>query len=230
MRRVLAAALLAASLLAVTSSAQAKAPPSGFQVCGPAACVGLHELADAEPLAIGLFYGADGSAELWSPNVPPGTFYAVHWSFDQGQTHTGYYVPLLNAFRYVGDVASPTDSANGRVHWIKLGPDTRTILERITSTLQPFPAPAPSRVTVGGKAVQDPATYLRLWSVGKPTYAWPGARFMAIKATCDQPTPWTDAAAHLSVARRGPYLLREDTVLRIPAQLAKRIRARLSLH
>ena len=118
MRRIPAAVLLAASILAVTSSAQAKAPPSGFKVCGPAACATIDAFGDAEPLAINLFYGGDGSETLWTPKLPAGSFYAVHWSFQQGEAHTGYYVPLLNAFRYT-------------------------------------------------KPAQDPASYLRLWSVGR---------------------------------------------------------------
>jgi len=227
-RRIPAAALLAASILAVTSSAQAKAPPSGFEVCGTAACASITAFADAEPLAISLFYGSDGSAELWTPKVPAASFFAVHWSFQQGETHTGYYVPLLNAFRYVGSASGP-ESAGALVHWIKLGEGARTVLERLTSTLQPFPAPVPSRVTVGGKPVQDPESYLRLWSVGKPTYTWPATGFMAIKATCDLQTPWTDRAAHLSIARRGAFLMRDSTVYRIPAKLARLVRARASL-
>jgi hypothetical protein len=227
MRRIPAAALLAASILAVTSSAQAKAPPSGFELCGPAACASITASADAEPLAISLFYGSDGSATLWTPSLPAASFFAVHWSFQQGETHTGYYVPLLNAFRYVS-VSGP-EYASDTAHWMKLGKGARTILERLTSTLQPFPAPVPSRVTVGGKAVQDPESYLRLWSVGKPTYTWPTTGFMAIKATCDLQTPWTDRAAHLSIARRGAFLMRDSTVYRIPAKLARLVRARASL-
>ena len=54
MRRVLAAALLAVSILAVTSSAEAKAPPSGFQVCGRTACAAIDAFADAEPLLVAI--------------------------------------------------------------------------------------------------------------------------------------------------------------------------------
>ena len=228
MKRLPAAALVAASILAVVSSAQAKAPPSGFEVCGPAACTSIKAFADAEPLAIDLFYGGDGSVELWTPMVPAASFYEVHWAFEQGQPHTGYYVPLLNVFRYVDSPAGAV-SDNGRVHWMKLGPSARGILERLTSPLRAFPAPVPSRVTVGGKAVQDPASYLRLWSVGKPTYTWPATGFMTIKTTCDAASPWTDAAAELSIARRGSFLMRDSTVYRIPTRLARLVRARASL-
>lgn len=228
MRGTLAAALLAASILAITGSAQAKAPPSGFELCGPNACTALHGFTDAERLAIDLFYGGEGSTDLWTPNVPPASFYTVHWSFEQGQTHTGYYVPLLNVFRFVGDIAGP-EYSTGTVHWKKLAPTTRAALERLAATLTAFPAPTPSRVTVGGRPVRDPASYLRLWSFGKPTYSWPATGFLAIKTTCDLKSPWTDAAVELGIARRGAFLMRDSTVYRIPARLAQLVRARASL-
>jgi hypothetical protein len=227
MRRLMVVAAVATSVLAATTGAQAKAPPSGFEVCGPAACTSVSAFADAEPLAINLFYGGEGSATLWTPNLPAASFYAVHWSFDPEQNHTGYYVPLLNAFRYVS-VSGP-ESLSDSAHWMKLGGAGRTILERLTSTLQPYAPPVPSRVTVGGKPVQDPASYLRLWSVGKATYTWPATGFMAIRFTSDTPSPWTDRAAQLSVSRRGAFLMRDSTVYRIPAQLARLVRAHASL-
>jgi len=222
---LLVVAAFATSVLAAATGAQAKAPPSGFEVCGSNACTAVRAFNDAEPLAINLFYGGDGSATLWTPNVPAASFYALHWSFEQGETKTGYYVPLLNAFRYTSVAGAESDSA----HWMKLGAGARTILERLTSTLQPYAAPMPSRVTVGGKPAQDPASYLRLWSVGKPTYTWPATGFMTVKVTSDVASPWTDAAAQLLIARKGPFLMRDSSVYRIPAQLARLVRARASL-
>jgi hypothetical protein len=229
MRHVLAAALFAAAILATTGSANAKAPPSGFELCGPNSCSSINTFGDAEPLAIDLFYGGGGSSELWSARVPPARFFTIRWSFTTGGAHVGYYVPLLNVFRYVGDPGAATETTTGMVHWIKLGPGARAILERLTSALEPYSAPVPSRVTVGGKPVRDPASYLRLWSVGKPTYTWPEAGFMTIKTTCDLGSPWTDTAATLQISRRGAFLTRDATVYRIPARLARLVRARASL-
>jgi hypothetical protein len=219
---------LAAAILALTGSAQAKAPPSGFELCGPTACTSISAGNDTEPLAIDLFYGGGGSTELWTPLVPAAQYYTLHWSFDPGEKHTGYYVPLLNVFRYVGDAAGP-ESTTGTVHWMKLGPSARSAFERLAAKLTSFAAPAPRLVTVGGRPVQDPASYVRLWSVGKPTLHWPEAGFMKIKAIADVASPWTDAAADLRIARRGPYLVRDSSVYRIPAALARLVRARASL-
>ncbi len=231
MRRLVVFATLSTSMLIATTGAKAKAPPSGFEVCGAQACTAISAFGDAEPLAIGLWYGGDDGAAAPSVSaLPPAPFYALHWAFQSGDVHTGYYVPTLNLFRYVGDPASPPTSSNSMIHWNKLGEKTRPILERLTATLEPFSAPVLSRVTVGGKAVRDPESYVRLWSVaGRPTYAWPLAGFLRIKMTCNLASPWTDAAGGLGISRRGAYLLRDGTVLRIPARLARQVRARTSL-
>jgi hypothetical protein len=65
--------------------------------------------------------------------------------------------------------------------------------------------------------------------VGKPTYTWPGSGFLRIKTTSELASPWTDTAATLQIARRGAFLMRDSTVYRIPARLARLVRARVSL-
>jgi hypothetical protein len=228
MKRAAIATLLAASFLAVTAGAEAKGPPDGFQLCGSNGCatVGMN---DGELLAISLFYGGGGSVEVRTPAATPAPFYSLRWSYEQGQVHTGYFVPDLNMIRFVGDSASATVDPRGAIRWLRLDAQARGILDRIATPFQPTPTPSPSTVTVGGKAVQDPASYLRLWSVGKPTYTWPLGGFLRIKVTCDVASPWTDESAHLSIARRGAFLLRDSTILRIPAKLAKQVRARVSI-
>jgi len=227
MRRAAIAALLAASFLVVTAGAEATGPPAGFELCGSNGCatIGMN---DGEPLAISLFFGV-GSVEVRTPMATPAPFYSLRWSYQQEQVHTAYFVPDLNMIRFVGDSASATVDPRGAIHWLRLDAQARGILDRIATVLQPTPAPSPSTVTVGGKAVQDPASYLRLWSVGKPTYSWPLSGFVKIKITCDVASPWTDESGHLSIARRGAFLLRDSTVLRIPAKLARQVRARVSL-
>jgi hypothetical protein len=144
--------------------------------------------------------------------------------------HTAYYVPDLNMVRFVGDSASAAVDPRAAIHWLRLDAQARGIFDRIATPFQPTPAPSPSTVLVGGKPVQDPASYLRrLWSVGKRTYNWPRGGFLKIKVTSDVASPWTDESAHLSIARRRPFLLRDSTILRIPAKLAQQVRARVSL-
>jgi hypothetical protein len=226
MSRWLIVAMCLASVFVIASGAEAKGPPTGIQLCGQNACATITQT-DSEPLAIKLFYG-DGTVELSTPMVPPAAFYALHWRFD-GDTHTGYYVPLLNVFRYVGDPASSTESASSLVHWVKLDAGARALLARAIGTLEPFARPVPTRVTVGGRDAADPESYLRLWSIGKATYRWPDRPFLRIAIVTATPSPWTDRTAHLSIARRGAFLMRDGTIMRIRPSLARQIRARVSL-
>jgi hypothetical protein len=210
----------------LTSAAEAKGPPTGFQACGQNTCVTITPN-DAEQLAIKLFYG-DGSREVFAPKVAPAPFYTLRWRFE-GDMHTGYYVPALNLFRYAGDPASPTVSSTSLVHWMQLDAQAQAALGPVFTPLQPYARPTATRVTVGGRDVADPESYLRLWSVGKATYKWPTGRFLKVVIQSATPSPWTDANAHLSIARRSPYLLRDGTVVRISGVLARQIRARVSL-
>jgi hypothetical protein len=227
MKRAAIVALLAAWFLVVAGGAEAKEPPDGFELCGSNGCATIGTN-DGEPLAISLFFGG-GSVEVWTPAARPAPFYSLRWSYQQGQLHTAYFVPDLNMIRFVGDSASATVDPRSTIHWLRLDSRARAILDRLATPLQPTAAPSPSAVTVGGRAVRDPESYLNLWSVGKPTYSWPRGGFLKIKVTCDVTSPWTDESAHLGIARRGAFLLRDSTVLRISAKLAQRVRARVSL-
>src|SRR5207245_10310200 len=118
MKRAAIAALLAASFLVVTTAAEAKEPPAGFQLCGSNGCetIGMN---DGEPLAISLFFGG-GSVEVWTPIATPAPFYSLRWSYQQGQVHTAYFVPDLNMIRFVGDSASATVDPRPPIHWPRL--------------------------------------------------------------------------------------------------------------
>src|SRR5438445_12945203 len=106
MKRAAIAALLAASFLVVTTAAEAKEPPAGFQLCGSNGCatIGMN---DGAPLAISLFFGG-GSVELWTPMATPAPFYSLRWSYQHGQWHIAYFVPDRNLVRSVGHSASAT--------------------------------------------------------------------------------------------------------------------------
>jgi hypothetical protein len=136
---------------------------------------------------------------------------------------TAYYVPSANAVHVAPETYGRLANPFG---WELLEEQAKAILSRLTSSLNPFPGATPAWVTVGGKLARDPASYSRLWSVGKPVAAWPRSGWLLIRIVTNVPSPWS---GDLSIARRGTLLMRDETIFRIPRTLAVRVRARISL-
>jgi hypothetical protein len=226
MRRLLVGAVLASSVLAVASGAEAKAPPNGFKLCGPSACAPLSGN-DAETVAISLFYGA--GIRFVGPNVAPSEFYVLRWQFPNQREESGYYVPGGRVVRLFGSALGGSTSFDISVSWLRPSPQALQILSRLSAGIQTLPAPKVVRVTVGGHAASDPASYLRLWAVGTPKLPVHPGGWLRVRMTTVTPTPWSDSLTDVRVSRRGGWLYRDGTFFRVPAKFAARIRARVSL-
>ena len=86
-----------------------------------------------------------------------------------------------------------------------------------------------TRVTVGGRPVRDPQSYLRLFGRGDQDGPVREPHWLRISFTPATANPWTDEATDVRVSRRGGYLLIDGATIRIPLQLAQRIRRGASL-
>lgn len=202
----LCVALIASFALVVITPASAKAPPDGYRLCGAKQCF-LFGGNDAELLAINMF---SNTRQLDNgPTLKP--FWTIRWQWRGEPESTAYYVP--GAFRMSNKWFAVDDA------------DAQHLLARAAIDIEPLPAAAPTRVTVGGKPVRDPASYAALWTVGKTTYAWHDG-WIRVRLYTDEPSPWRGSVA---VSKRGSLLLRDETVFRISAKLAARVRARMSL-
>jgi hypothetical protein len=203
--------------LAIVPGAQAKAPPDGFRVCGPDACVAFGQN-DSEEVAINLFFGG-GKTSYAAPL--PTSYYAIHWRWQQSAPEeTAYWVPSAAAAYLMPSAGGPAPIPSG---WLTVQGNAQTALVHATGSLAPFAPPSSLRVTVGRKIVRDPTGYASLWRVGKQTYILdtPGARWLRIRISTATPTPW---AGTLWIARKAPFLIRNDVVFRITRALAARIR------
>jgi hypothetical protein len=211
-------AVLAALLaLAVVPAAQGKAPPEGFRVCGLAACVSFSQDA-AEQLAINLFFGA---ASTMTAAPPPTSYYTLNWRWQEvGPDYTAYYVPGAGAAYLLQSTGGPVVTQRG---WLALQTVAQTSLSQAISSLSPFPAGLPVRVTVGRKVVHDPTGYASLWWVGSRTSILdsPDARWSRVRISTAAPSPW---AGTVWIGRRKPLLMRDDVVFRISRALATRVR------
>jgi hypothetical protein len=208
MARVTLLAVVAAGVLLVSGAAQAKAPATGVVVCGSTGCVSL----------------AAGQAEMFwrqvassGRPVAPGAFYSFRWHFDGEPDRTAYFVPDRRAVRW-----------DGPQGWGSLEPLVVDAIKRSLANVEPFTSPALTRVTVGGRAVAAPQTYLALLG-GKPTWIWPAGSWLGVKLTSPTPTPWTNGAVTIRLNRQLPYVVVDGWVFRIPKDVAVRARRGLAL-
>jgi hypothetical protein len=208
MARMTLLAVAAAGVLLVSGAAQAKAPPTGVQVCGASGCVNL----------------ASGQAEMFwrqatgaGRPVAPGAFYAFRWHFDAEPEQSAYFVPDRHAVRWLEPQG-----------WGTLETLAVDAIERSLAGMEPFPAPALTRVTVGGRQVAAPETYLALLG-GKPTWIWPAGSWLNVKLTSATPSPWTNGALTIRLNRSRPYVVVDGWVFRIPKDVALRARRGLAL-
>ncbi len=215
MRAKAATTFVAAATLFFAAGAQAKAPPDGVDICGASGtCVHLTA-ADAET-NWALWAAPSMSDSARTSAVAP--FLLVHWHWTGLAMQTAYYVPATGGVRQIqGESLS----------WFDLQ-DPGSI-RTLTATLETFPAPTFTRVTVGGRAVADPQSYAKLFAVGTETFPAILPGWLRVRFSADAPSPWTDGREDVRISRTGRVLWVDGTTLRIPLQLARRIRARRSL-
>jgi hypothetical protein len=96
--------------------------------------------------------------------------------------------------------------------------------------LKPYPAPAITRVTVGGKAVDDPASYARLLGIQSAGEARIGdPDWQAISLTSSRPSPWTGEELLYFSPSTG-ILERGGEFIKLPKELSSTIAAGGSLN
>jgi hypothetical protein len=197
-------------LLLAVPAARAKAPPD-VKICGVSGCVAIAQQ-DAERLPLWSTTGAVAPG----PSAP---FYVFHYRWKTTDRYRlVYWVPSRNLLRFTSEAL---------VSWYRV---PGAALQPFASGLAPIPVPKITAVTVGGRSVRSPASYLRLFSIGRATNEWPGVSgWLRLRFTASGASPWTDASANVRISNTANYLLRDDTVFVIPRRLADRIRRGLPL-
>ena len=169
-------------------------------------------------------------ANRLTPPVAP--FYRYEWSpADPPHSHqTVFFVPTAGAMYWQG----PGFNGTGSDGWFDLGKLAPSI-EGVSGDVLLFPAPV-VRVTVAGKAVKDPASYMRLLSIGTPIRAavQPMKRWLPIRIQTSVASPWQTM---MYIARKKSVILRVSidagvrnaTVYAIPLRTANAVRTQTSL-
>jgi hypothetical protein len=197
----LGAAAVCALLL--VSGAQGKAPPAGTEICGVSGCVQLA-FPDAERFWI-------RSHDAWRAPAPA-RFYVIRWRWTaDGPVQSAYWIPAGAGVRW--------DYGEQGVTWADIDADTNKWLQHLTASIEPYSLPVPTRVTIGGRDVRAPQTYLRLFR-GRQVYTWPATAWLQVKVEAAAPSPWTDGRSTFMLARSKPYVLVDHWVYRIPKELS----------
>jgi hypothetical protein len=216
MKRLILVSLVTTGALLGTAGAQAKAPPDGVQICGAdGACVHLSAQDVEQEWA------------LWSPADPykgsapaaVSRFYVLRWHWPDGPENAGYYVPAAGKVRQLAQ--------DGSAGWFDLR-DARG-LRSLTSTLPAFPAPTFTRVKVGSRAVRDPRSYALLFGRGHEVWPMILPGWFRLMFAAKSPNPWSDPGTDVRISQRGALLWENGTIVKIPLQLAQRIRRGASL-
>ena len=219
MKKSALAMLVAAGLIATAGTAQAKEVVS-MKVCGASGC---QTSTDADQL------------RQWEPegNVVPDSvtftnpqpYYTVELGFgdqDGNVMHreVAYWLRDPNLMRFMGQTQ---DS------WTKLFPSQVSLYQKVAEGVEPF-TPRLSRVTVAGKTVSDPSSYLRLMGNFRSTLYPKGKLHLTrIVLRTSEPNPWVDGIASVSYDPKRRLLVRSDGYFRIPQALGKLVMRRASL-
>lgn len=190
-------------------------------LCGPSGCA---ETYSAAALAAPFTYSSFLSR---ATPVRPQSFYVVSLNVAPGENPAAqplYFIPAASLIRISGGKGTLAT-------WVHLSRAAATALQATVVHVPPYRGPARLRhAIVGHTLTDDPGSYLRLWTIGKPASSVPkGVDWIAISLSSDQASPWTDGLVSIAVSRQGNLLKREGKVLTIPAAIAVRIRAGRSL-
>lgn len=194
--------------VALVPAAAAKGP---VEICGKSACAMLASETEAGP-----YVGPSTGATRVAPSAPA-PYFALRFAGFPGTL--SYWIPSAHALRY--------DS--GRVTWVETTPQQQTVLAHAAKGLAPRAAPTKLYVTVDGVMVRRPTGWLSLFTIGTPATSRVRGPWRVVVVGGPTLSPWTDGADTFRIARRAPYLERDGRLFRIPAAIARKIRARKPL-
>jgi hypothetical protein len=212
------------SVLLVLSTVAALAVPAGagakeiskLELCGAESCNTIVGWKNVRPL---VSHGESRSTRA----APPGPYYRVTLTAkheEETTTWSIFYVPN-------GDRLALPDG-----QWEHLTASTAAAYARAVAGLEPRPTPALERVLVDGREVDDPSSYISLFTAGSTEGALPShlADWVPVDMQFRGETPWSGGG--------GPYVFfspsdrliqRGIEIVRIPDEMAASIRAGESL-
>jgi hypothetical protein len=213
MKRFLALTLTGLAALALPAVAGAK-EISKVEICGEESC---NTITGAAKLR--RFVGAGESMSTTA--APPGPYYRVTLTakHEEGtEAWSIFYVPN-------GDRLALPDG-----QWEQLTGGRAAAYRQGTASLAPHRAPTLERVSINGRAVEDPSSYLALFSAGSTDDALPShlADWVPVDMRFRGETPWS-GDPYVFFSPSDGLLQRGIEIVRISDEMAASIRAGESL-
>ena len=182
--------------------------PLDVKLCGSFGCKTLP----AGTSVVGAF---GGSWEI-SPPPAPAPYFELRAMGGHGNEVRGVgYVPSARALWHGGTWSRLTSAEDAR--W-----------QRLVSGLKPFAAPIVRRVTVDGRSVEDPASYLAIYAVRPRVTTFSGAPQLLVMYSAGS-SPWTGAERTVDFYPRQGVAVTAGTIFPLPPSITERIRLRQSL-
>ena len=210
--------VLAAATLLGAAPAQAK-ELLGAQLCGPDGCVTQRSTLLVEGL------GGPFDGELAAPAKPGEWYRGYLLAGDRGR------VVFKLAFYYVPGANQVVQPGRGGQTTVWMHPDGKlaSLISTLAERTKPYATPRVRSVTLNGKAVDDPQSYLRLWEVGNKATTYPdGTDSQQVIFYTDRASPWSDG--NYVVAYAGSrLLLRDGQLVSMPKDVAGRVAVGRSL-
>jgi hypothetical protein len=157
---------------------------SSVTICGGSGCRTIERPGDE------IASGGDGIPDP-APALAP--YYTVTLTSEAegiGDSWQVFLVPSPPYVAFRGD--------DGRVVFERLDGGALRAFRTATRGLVPYPAPAITGATVGGKSVIDPGSYAELLTLeGEGAPATTAADFVPVLLHSTRPTPWTDLRYHM---------------------------------
>ena len=196
----------------------------GVEACGPDGCQQQRsdQLEEGPGGPFGPFTGLGGIVRP----AAPGPWYQMNFLLgDNGKLFMR--VPLF----YVPGSKLLITPGNGKEQpsWWHPQGELKTIVESLAARVKPYPTPTGIQVKANGKAVADPQSYLRLFTIGSKTDKYPTEDdSVYVTFTSKKPTPWTTGNL-MVLYPKSHLLIRDGQIVVIPADTSDRITRRASL-
>ncbi len=211
--------LVTAAVLFWAAPAQAK-EILGVQLCGASGCQTQHSTA--------MLSGPGGpfASEAIAP-AKPGPWYRGNLLAGDGGKVMGklpfYYVPGSRTIVQPGRFGQTTV-------WTAASGSIGVAVQGLATRVKPYGLPRLTNVTVDGKDVTDPQSYLRLWTVGSTPKAGAssGTGSNQIAFFSNPATPWSDGN-YMVTYKDSTLLFRDGQMVVLPHSLAQAVAQRASL-